>query len=269
MKILFTDLDGTLLNNASKVSSVTKAFLDEFTATDNRLVLSSGRPLDSILEVKNLAGIDVPGVIIVANNGALIYDCDSQTAIREIRLPIEYVSYLSDKAYECGIHIQTYTDSEIVCRQDDEEIRYYTRKIHLPIIYTDDYASVLTIGPYKMLAANLSDKQKLIDFAKSVEEWAAGKVSCVFSNDRYLEFFDYRAGKGSAVRFVCDYFNIPISDAFAAGDAENDISMIEAAGCGIAMLNSTEAVKKAASIVTEYDNDSDGLCRCLRGLLDL
>ena len=60
MKILFTDLDGTLLNNESKVSTKTKIFLDKFNSAGNKLVLSSGRPLDSILEVKETAGLDYP-----------------------------------------------------------------------------------------------------------------------------------------------------------------------------------------------------------------
>ena len=52
MKLLFTDLDGTLLNNASQVSPATRAFLDDFLAAGNKLILSSGRPTDSVLEVK-------------------------------------------------------------------------------------------------------------------------------------------------------------------------------------------------------------------------
>ena len=54
MKLLFTDLDGTLLNNDSQVSPGTKAFLDDFLQAGNKLILSSGRPLLSILEVKGL-----------------------------------------------------------------------------------------------------------------------------------------------------------------------------------------------------------------------
>ena len=35
--------------------------------------------------------------------------------------------------------------------------------------------------------------------------------------------------------------------------------MIEAAGCGIAMINGTEATKKSADVITRLDNDHDGL----------
>ena len=94
MKILFTDLDGTLLNNQSMVSRNTKAFLDDFIHAGNKLVLTSGRPLPSILEVKEQAGLNYPGVLISASNGTLVYDCDSKTPIQEKRLSLAQVAYL-------------------------------------------------------------------------------------------------------------------------------------------------------------------------------
>ena len=66
---------------------------------------------------------------------------------------------------------------------------------------------------------------------------------------------------------MCGYYGVPLSDAYAAGDAENDISMLEAAGTGIAMLNATDKVKQAADIVTDLDNDNDGLADMMRKLL--
>lgn len=82
----------------------------------------------------------------------------------------------------------------------------------------------------------------------------------------YLELFDKDAGKGSAVTFVCNYFNVPLSDAYAAGDADNDISMLEAAGIGIAMANASENVKRHAAVTTTLDNDNDGLILTLQQL---
>ena len=267
MKILFTDLDGTLLNNNSEVSAVTKAFLDEFLAAGNKLVLSSGRPKDSVLEVKNNAGLTQSGILLICSNGALVYDCDRDEAILERTLPLSYVSYLQREADALGLHIQTYTRDSIVCREEDEEIQFYRRRIHLPLILADDYASSLTTEPYKMLAIDLHDRGKLITFCDRIADWATDKIRYIFSNDWYLELFARDAGKGNAVRFVCDYYSVPLSDAYAAGDADNDISMIKAAGCGIAMANAAPKVQEAADIVTRLDNDKDGLVECMKELL--
>ena len=266
MKILFTDLDGTLLNNESKVSKGTKAFLDDFLRAGNKLVLSSGRPLDSILEVKELAGLTAPGILVIASNGTLVYDCDRKAIISEKRMPFSYVSHLQKEAEAMGMHIQTYTRDAIVCRTEDEEIRYYRQKIHLPLILADDYASALTTEPYKMLVIELHNHDKLLAFCDRIAEWAKDKIQYIFSNGMYLELFVKEAGKGSAVSFVCEYFGTPVSDSYAAGDADNDISMLQAAGCGIAMANASPNVKEAADIVTRLDNDKDGLAKCMREL---
>ncbi len=267
MKLLFTDLDGTLLNNESRVSDGTMAFLEDFFAAGNKLILSSGRPLDSILEVMADAGLDYSGIFLICYNGTLVYDCDNRKPVLEKRLPLAHVAYLQRKAEEHGLHIQTYTDDSVVCTSEDPEIRFYRRKIHLPLLLAKDYASFLEKGPCKMLVIHLTEHERLVRFRDDIAAWADGKIQAVFSNDQYLELFHKDGGKGNAVKFVCDYFNVPLSDTYAAGDADNDISMLEAAGTGIAMLNSSEKVKKHADVITELDNDNDGLALMMQKLL--
>lgn len=271
MKILFTDLDDTLLNNQSQVSPETKAFLDEFLAAGNRLALSSGRPLMSVMEVKELAGLTQPGIFLSCSNGTRIYDCDKQRTIRKFGLPFAYVSYLQEQAEAHALHIQTYRDSDtddaIVSPAEDEEIQYYRRKIHLPLVISENLRDALTDEPCKMLAISLHNSDKLEAFRKSIADWAEGKVRTIYSSDKYLEIFDWNAGKGSSLLFLCDYLGIPVSDSFAAGDADNDISMLEAAGCGIAMKNATDKVKAHADVVTDLDNDQNGLADMMRKLL--
>ncbi|MCM1123975.1 MAG: Cof-type HAD-IIB family hydrolase [Eubacterium sp.] len=267
MKLLFTDLDGTLLNNDSQVSAGTKAFLDEFLAAGNKLILSSGRPKNSVLEVKNNAGLTQSGIVLICSNGTQIYDCDSGQNILEKRLPLPYVSYLQEQAAKYNLHIQTYQENAIVSPADDEEIAFYRRRIHLPLVISPNLIDALTEDPFKMLAISLDDFDKLESFRREISDWAQGKIQTIYSNSMYLELFRHDAGKGNAVRFVCDYFGAPLSDAYAAGDADNDMSMLETAGCGIAMANAPDNVKQSADVVTDLDNEHDGLANMMRKLL--
>jgi Cof subfamily protein (haloacid dehalogenase superfamily) len=73
-------------------------------------------------------------------------------------------------------------------------------------------------------------------------------------------------GKDAAVRYACTYFNIPKEETAAIGDGGNDISMLEAAGYGIAMGNGSEQVKSHADYVTrriEEDGFYDAVCHLL------
>ncbi len=271
MKLLFTDLDDTLLNNQSRVSPETKAFLDEFLAAGNRLVLSSGRPLVSVLEVKEQAGLHQSGIFLSCSNGARVYDCDQQRTIMKKGLPLSYVSYLQEQAKALSLHIQTYRDEgedeAIISPADDEEIRFYRRKIHLPLVISENLCDALTDEPCKMLAVSLHNFDKLETFRRNIADWAENKIRTIYSSDKYLELFDWNAGKGSSLLFLCDYLGIPVSDTYAAGDADNDISMLDAAGCGIAMKNATDKVKAHADVVTELDNDQNGLADMMMKLL--
>lgn len=89
----------------------------------------------------------------------------------------------------------------------------------------------------------------------------------IYSNPYYLELFPSCAGKGTAVKKLCEILGISPYFSVAAGDAQNDISMIEAAGMGIAMINGSEDIKMAATTITAYDNDHDGLAHALADLI--
>ena len=62
----------------------------------------------------------------------------------------------------------------------------------------------------------------------------------------------------------CELLQIPLANTVAAGDQENDISMIEAAAVGAAMKNATDAVKASADYITENDCNHSGVAEILR-----
>ena len=75
------------------------------------------------------------------------------------------------------------------------------------------------------------------------------------------------ASKGKAVEFLCDYLGIPIAESVACGDAANDISMIKAAGIGVAMQNATDDAKLSADYITSNTNNCDGIKEVLEKFL--
>lgn len=84
-------------------------------------------------------------------------------------------------------------------------------------------------------------------------------ITCAFSNAQYLEFYNKRAGKGNALKNLCGAVHVHIKNSVAAGDEENDITMIEAVAVGVCMANGRPVVKECADYITECDNDHDGI----------
>jgi Cof subfamily protein (haloacid dehalogenase superfamily) len=270
-KILFTDLDGTLLSDEKKIDEATRRKIIDMIANGNDLCLASGRPINSILDV--LASIDIVddvkalpnqekigGIYATAYNGALLYDCLAKKPVEEYSIPINTAQKIFDMAHEDAIHIQTYSDTHIIAIDEGPELAFYKRNVVMPHKVATRLEKDLSHAPYKLIAIVLDDKTKLEAFRDRVESSKIGsEITCAFSNDRYLEFYSKEAGKGSALTKLCRHLNIRIENSIAAGDEENDISMLKAAGVGVCMANGKQMVKDSADYVTINDNNNGGI----------
>lgn len=263
-KLFFSDIDGTLLRSDGTISTNLRNAFAEMAAQGHGLILTSGRPLASIRGISEMLGTKFPYSYIIANNGCQIYDCNQKKTIYEKRLGLELVDRAQKLADEMHIHLQTYNENAIICEKEDAEILTYTQKIKIPILYTSSYTTALEKPPYKMLAIHLDNPKALDTYRKAVEHELGTDVQTMLSNPRYLEIIHAKASKGNALRFLCNYLNVPICDTLAAGDSENDISLFQAAGTGYAMANSDDNVKSSAAHVTALDNDHDGILEIIQ-----
>ena len=123
----------------------------------------------------------------------------------------------------------------------------------------EDIAQSLVEAPVKCLAINYNEKSGLLAFQTWIRENLSEDVDCFFSCEQYLEIVPKGMSKGDAVERLCHMLQVEIADAVAAGDAANDLSMIQAAGIGVAMANGMEEVKAAAQYITKNDNNHDGI----------
>lgn len=259
MKILFTDLDGTLLTTDKRISDRDLGSIRKMTKAGHRFVIASGRPLPSVLLLAKEYDLIVPNFYVSCFNGSLIYDCYNEKTILQLGVPYEYADYLFEEARREGLHIHTYSDTHVIADHETEEFRYYLAHIHMPGIADHDYRKHVTHEPCKLIVMSLESRERLNAFQKEHEAWQQGKLDHTYSCDYMLEYTKIGASKGASVKMLCDIFQIPLSDAIAVGDEENDVSMIEAAGCGVAMRNASRTVKSHADYVTENDNDHDAI----------
>jgi Cof subfamily protein (haloacid dehalogenase superfamily) len=262
-KIFFADLDGTLLNSQKIITPLTRKALDNFVAAGNYFAINTGRGLDSAKAVRNELGLDYNRMFLVAFNGAEIYDCDKAVDIYRTGLSLDLVPEIFTIAKKYGIHCQTYRDDAIITADNGEAMQFYNRVIHTPIVITDDFVKELPEEPCKILAIELHDLEALEAFKLEIMAQFGDRVNTIYSHPTYLEIIPIEAGKGTAIGKLCDILGIDVKDSISAGDEQNDISMIEAAGTGIAMANATDIVKASADIVTQLDNDHDGLAEYL------
>lgn len=271
-KLLFSDIDGTLIKNDGTIDDALADKLKQLSENGHGLILSSGRPLDSILPVQDYiekkSNTHFADAYIISNNGAMVYDCNAKKTLLTQRVSLPMVNTIQQVAKDFGIHIQTYKQGAIVCEKEDDEIHHYQSRIKLPVVYTERFVDVLDEPPYKMLSIGLEGKSQQLPFKEYIETHFSNELVTFFSREEYMEIVNKDASKGNALVFLCKHLNVPIENAYAAGDLENDISMIVAAGEGYAMANGDDKVKASAKHITLNDCEHAGLIEVIDHMLN-
>lgn len=260
-RMLFMDLDGTLLDDRKEITPGNRLALDQALERGHGVIITTGRPLKSAMDQARKLGMDKPGCCLIAYNGAVIYDWAQEKQIFSRTLTYSVVYRVFDKVNPMGIHIQTYDEWTVLVepRCDDEAVRRYCGLINMEHRVVGDVHTDLTEEPVKVLLIDYEDQTELRKVESWLRETMAEEVDCFFSCDQYLEVVPKGMSKGEAVVMLCRMMGVPVENAVAVGDAANDLSMIAMAGIGVAMANGTDEVKAIADYVTLRDNNHDGI----------
>lgn len=271
MKLLFTDMDGTLLTDDKTILDVDMKAIEEMHACGHKLVLCTGRPLTSAKRLAQKYGFDKPGYFLVCFNGGLIYDYATEQSILTRYIPVESVKFIMDEAHRHGFHAHTYSGDLVVSEYETEQLKTYCRLMQMDYVIVEDireyygeFINVVVKPPIKVNVITPFGHETLLDFRAEMRKTTAGKLFDVFSKPEMLEFSHMKSNKGDAVRFMAEYYKVPLSDTVAVGDEENDCPMIEAAGVGVAMANASPVAKSVADYVTTLDNNHGGIAEIIK-----
>ena len=127
-KIFFIDFDGTLMRDDKTISDKNREALRNAVDQGHYIALATGRAVSSGRRIAKELGLTRPGCYLVAYNGGTIYDFSADCILSNKRLPIEYAEYLLREATEAGIHIQTYSDTQVLAAARNKELDFYTKK---------------------------------------------------------------------------------------------------------------------------------------------
>ncbi len=262
-KILFVDLDATLLNDEKAVTEGNREAIRTMLAEEHYIALATGRPIESGRIVARELGLTVPGCYMVAFNGAVIYDCAADRVLFRRSIPIDVVQELFERADRAGIYAQTYTSTDIIARRHTKELDYYRAKAGLSYKLSENVLDALAEEPQKVLLIALDKKERLQRFQRNNLRWEQGKCTSFFSCSEYLEYCPLGTSKGTGVEYLCRILGMSQDATVAVGDEQNDLAMLKAAHVGVAMKNGTSELKAAADYVTKNDNNHDAIAEVI------
>ena len=263
-KALFLDLDGTLLDSRKKITDGNRTAISKALAEGHKIIINTGRPLSSAVKQAKVLNLDGPGCYLIAFNGGVLYDMEQKKIISQVTIPINLVKQVFAEAKRRNIHIQTYDDTSVVVEPccDDGDLRQYCSLTLMDYKVIPDIQE-LAQEPVKMLIMNYQDPSPLQSFREWIAGWADDSLDTFFSCREYVEIVSKGLNKGNALRQMAALLGIPMENTIAAGDEQNDITMIQAAHTGVCMRNGTDELKSAADYITVHDNDHDGIAEII------
>lgn len=274
IKLFAFDIDGTLLDNNSKVTDESREALKKLDDAGIKVVLASGRVFPSIKYNQKLLGITGP---IVATNGSLI-SFDGREIYKSYYIEDDLLKNLYEFCLEYKMDFHFY----------DEE-NYYTNRLNLDrikhlkidndfgmnyqvdLIIKNDPVSYLLNQGKKAIKFQISgidekeiSKDKIIDL---LDKDFGEDLYITASGDSLLEIGNKNATKWTSIEEICDKLGIYTNEVAAIGDAYNDIPMVKGAGLGFAMGNAKDKLKEVADVIVA-DNESGGALEAVNYVLE-
>lgn len=259
-RMVFSDMDGTLLKSASELSEKNIEMVGKAVEKGVDFVICTGRGVygvERFLEKLNLIGRQG---YVICQNGAAVYDLENMEMVLKHSFSAEELRPVVEAARQEGVEVYLYDDRTFLTEKVTPQVEDYCRVMHadmrvLPdgLAYEGRFTKCLLSGSFA----------KLDRVRKKVEPIIAGKLNHFYSGPQYLEFVKAGVSKGNALRETAEKAGVPLTEVIAIGDSENDLSMIQMAGLGIAVANAQEHVKAAADYVTETTCEQDAVADVL------
>ena len=284
-KLVVIDLDGTMLNSYGVVTNETKEVIKKVEKQGVEVVVASGRPIDSIKEIaKEIESKNY----FIAGNGAIIYDIKNDEIIYEKTLSKEKVLEIIKICEDNSISYNIYTENEILATSLKYNVLYYhkenlkkeeSKKTKINLV-KDMYEYVKNKEDARFLKITICDENKTVfnSIIRKVKEIKDIEVLEISHMSRktikqgteefeisyyYTEISTGNVDKWNAIEFLMEKLKIDKEEIMAIGDNLNDKKMIENAGLGVAMGQSTPTILELADEVTST-NDEEGISKILQ-----
>lgn len=245
IKMIATDIDGTIYSNENGFSPKVRECIKRLTKNGMKVVLVTGRMHSSALHAAKELGLDTP---IISYQGGLVKDMNNKTLYRE-NLPSEYADSVIKWAKKNRIHINLYIDDKLYVEKDNEIIKYYVKDKFID--YTVCPFDTLTIeNVNKILAIDLNDADRVTGWVEELKKQYP-ELYIVKSTPYFCEIGSPKAKKSCGVEYLRKLWGFTKDEVLTIGDQNNDIDLVKSGGIGVAMGNATDELKACADFITD------------------
>ena len=260
IKLIVTDIDGTLLNDNGEVGSESKKLVKELMKLNVMVSFATGRLHSAVTEIAKELSLNG---YIISLDGALIKNYTSDKTI--------YESYLSTNQVKKAITLSEKNLVNIVlCRAS--AIYYTENNSVIPSLLSKYGASYIKVDSYQEYISGTLEIVCSSDIKESIKQmeekfnfpYTLGCNTSYFRSKKnenifYLEIRKAGSSKGKAVTRILKHLSIKPTQTAVVGDWYNDITMFQTKAVKVAMANAISELLNVADIVTAKSNKEDGI----------
>lgn len=287
IKMIVMDMDGTLLNDDSKLTTYTIETLIEVQKKGVRLVLSSGRSHITLKDYSNALKMNEYNGYLICANGISRYNCETNEIKYLQKISLEEEKMLFDNFSKHNVEIMAVNDDYLYDYNAPEylkeKIAYKKENNIVNDIYTGGPKGIYhdqTKNKYRVINVdNFNDndpvnkviigqnKDVLDDAIKKTPETIKNSFTFNKTTDLWLEISPKGVSKGNNLKTLAEELNIGLDEIMVFGDGENDLSMLNLVDNSVCMLNGMDSVKKQVKYISDYSNNEDGVARFVKKMI--
>ena len=251
IKLIASDLDGTLLNSSGILQERTEAAIRAAEGLGISFTISTGRMFCSAARFARQVGVKIP---LICYNGAMIRSLDGTTFSHEM-LDMGVARRLLEIFRERDIYVQSYVDDVLYVKNwRDSEYQDYMKHYGIDGVAIGDALYDPQIPPTKLLATTegVGESRHLI---REIADIFGDSLYITSSNSEFVEMMNPNVNKAKALATLAGMLGIGMENVMALGDGENDVEMIRESGLGVAMSNGRQSAKGAANATAPANDD--------------
>jgi hypothetical protein len=262
IKVIITDLDGTLLNTEHQISQYTKTVFQQLQKENFLIIVATGRHHLDALPIVEALGCPI---YLVTSNGARIHS-PAKELIFSFDINSDSIKSILDLDIDPAFTTVLFKEKVWQSNKENKKLNSFQTVMHYPNEIVD-FNLIEDLRAIKLFFTH-NDHQKLVELKDKIMEDHSQDFNSAFSLPFCLEFMDKSVDKSVAVLKILEIENYTYEESISFGDGFNDEGMLVAAGKGLIMDNAVESLKtKLSHLEVISSNDNDGVARYLSEML--
>lgn len=257
IKLVISDLDGTLLNAEHKLSQHTIETVQSLVKQDYQFMLATGRHYQDVYLIAQQLGVEMS---LITSNGARVHS-HCGTLLYENHMPANLVKQVFALSKGFEVHRNLYQQDLWLVEEPHEEL--------LAIHHASGFE--YEFRDFEAIDLNHIDKiyftaehEKLVALEQLLKQHLQDQLYITFTSPEYLEVMNLGVSKGNALHIIKQQRGIDPSQIMAFGDGMNDKEMLAMAGHGVIMQNASDKLKSLLPNLDQADsNDKEGVANYL------